>query len=403
MKILQLNCVYRQGSTGKIVASISDVLRSQGHEVFTCYGVGNDHADDYSSKVCGNGEHYINAVFGRISGIPFGGVHYSNIRVKHSIQDFRPDIVHVHCVNASSFNVYRMLKYLAKIKMKTILTLHAEIFHTAGCSHSYDCEKWKNGCHNCEVYKQRVGSYFFDRSETSYRKMYDAVNSFDKDKLIVTAVSPWLAERAKQSAIMKAYNLVYVPNGVDTSVFHYTEGSNRIRRDNYDRVVLFVTPYFGLEQNDIKGGRFLPQIAKLIPNYKFVVVSNTTSKNLSKLPANIELVGRAKSQIELAQLYSESDLTILLSKRETFSMVTAESLCCGTPVVGFTAGGPESIAIDAFSNFVEYGNIKLLADALINWNSSSYYKQAISEISGRQYSQENMANKFLNIYSSNGY
>ena len=55
MKILQLNCVYRQGSTGKIVASISDVLRSQGHEVFTCYGVGNDHADDYSSKVCGNG------------------------------------------------------------------------------------------------------------------------------------------------------------------------------------------------------------------------------------------------------------------------------------------------------------------------------------------------------------
>ena len=114
-------------------------------------------------------------------------------------------------------------------------------------------------------------------------------------------------------------------------------------------------------------------------------------------------MGRAKSQIELAQLYSESDLTILLSKRETFSMVTAESLCCGTPVVGFTAGGTESIAIDAFSNFVEYGNIKLLADALINWNSSSYYKQAISEISGREYSQENMANKFLNIYSSNGY
>ncbi len=62
---------------------------------------------------------------------------------------------------------------------------------------------------------------------------------------------------------MKAYNLVYVPNGVDTSVFHYTEGSNRIRRDNYDRVVLFVTPYFGLEQNDIKGGRFYHRLPNL--------------------------------------------------------------------------------------------------------------------------------------------
>jgi glycosyltransferase involved in cell wall biosynthesis len=35
-------------------------------------------------------------------------------------------------------------------------------------------------------------------------------------------------------------------------------------------------------------------------------------------------------------------------------MIVAESLCCGTPVVGFKAGGPESIAIDDYCVFVQF-------------------------------------------------
>lgn len=41
-------------------------------------------------------------------------------------------------------------------------------------------------------------------------------------------------------------------------------------------------------------------------------------------------------------------------------MMTTESLCCGTPVIEFKAGGPESIALESFSSFVEYGDIDVL-------------------------------------------
>ena len=51
MKILLINCVYRIGSTGKVVASISDSLRAKGHEVFTCYGIGEKNVDKYSKKI----------------------------------------------------------------------------------------------------------------------------------------------------------------------------------------------------------------------------------------------------------------------------------------------------------------------------------------------------------------
>lgn len=69
MKILILNCCYRDGSTSKVVGSISDVLRSEGHDVFSCYGLGSSHIDEYSQKVCTTTEHNANALLKRLSGI----------------------------------------------------------------------------------------------------------------------------------------------------------------------------------------------------------------------------------------------------------------------------------------------------------------------------------------------
>ena len=81
MKVLLLNCVYRRGSTGKIVASIADSLRAQGHTVFTCYGLGDEHIDEHSKKVCTKIEHNINSLLSRITG---SGV-FGQIRHKNSV------------------------------------------------------------------------------------------------------------------------------------------------------------------------------------------------------------------------------------------------------------------------------------------------------------------------------
>ena len=40
MKILQINCVYKNGSTGKIVADIHTELKNAGHHSAVCYGNG---------------------------------------------------------------------------------------------------------------------------------------------------------------------------------------------------------------------------------------------------------------------------------------------------------------------------------------------------------------------------
>lgn len=307
-------------------------------------------------------------------------------------------MVNVHCMNASTVNIFSLLKFLARCNIKTVVTLHAEIYHTAGCEHAFDCMKWVDGCSHCADYKKKTGSWLFDMSSIAYAKMKGSIQSFNSGNLIVTAVSPWLVERARLSSIMKGFRIISVQNGINTSVFHYLPNKGLIHKDNYQKVILFVTAYLSSSESDIKGGRFLSAIAKALPNYKFVAVYSRTVDDIPIVPDNVQLWGKAKSQRELAQLYSESDVTMILSRRETFSMVVAESLCCGTPVVGFKAGGPESIAIPEYSMFVDYGDVSQIVGALQSISTEKLDKNDVSERALKIYSESAMAHRYLNVY-----
>ena len=129
----------------------------------------------------------------------------------------------------------------------------------------------------------------------------------------------------------------------------------------------------------------------------FVVVGNT-DRSLS-MPENVLDVGRVEDQSELAAFYSLADVTLLTSEKETFSMVCAESLCCGTPVVGFQAGAPEGISLPDYSSFVKYGDTEELQRQLRSFLWERQWDgQEISGQAAHQYSREMMADHYQNIY-----
>ena len=73
-------------------------------------------------------------------------------------------------------------------------------------------------------------------------------------------------------------------------------------------------------------------------------------------------------------------------------------MCCGTPVIGFKAGGPESIALKDYSSFGDYGDVEMLSSRMsfmlkLNWDSS-----VISERACEVYSKEKMVSEYSNIY-----
>ena len=224
---------------------------------------------------------------------------------------------------------------------------------------------------------------------------------FETANLYITAVSPWLLERSKRSPMLSRFKSSVVMNGVDVRVFkpRVSNWREKLGICDNEKMLFYATASFHPYEDNLKGGKYILLLAEILKDqgYKIVVAANYGKAD--KLPSNVIYLGRTNTQIELAELYSAADLTIITSKLETFSMPVAESLCCGTPIVGFKAGGPESIALKDFSEFVEYGNIDAMNEAVVKRANTEIDSTIVANEAQKIYSKEVMTNNFMDLYN----
>lgn len=401
MKVLQVNCVYGTGSTGKLVCDIHHGLLAEGMDSVVCYGRGVRVDEPGVHKVCAEGYSKLNNAFSRLTGVMYGGCFFSTNKLIRVIKAERPDVVHLHCINGYFVNIFRLIEWLKRNRIRTILTLHAEFMYTGSCGYALDCDKWKTGCGNCPRFRRETRSWLLDNTALSHRKMKKAFEGFDAD-LLVTSVSPWLMDRAEQSDILGGKRHHVVQNGIDTDIFrpYDTEELRRKHGLKDERIIFHATPYFTDDREHIKGGFYVLKLAEMLRDQNVkIMVAGDHAEHL-KVPPNVILLGRINDQRELARYYSLADVTVLTSKKETFSLVTAESLCCGTPVAGFEAGAPEQIAIPAYSDFQEWGRVDLLGRAVRRLLRAAYDGSAIADCARMKYSKDRMVAAYSALYTA---
>lgn len=402
MKILFVNFVGRSGSTGKLVGSIANYLEKKHHNSLTLYGRNPYVNEKGCLKFCTEFEAKIQSFFLRYGiTLEYGGNYFATYNLLRKISKYAPDVVHIHCLNGSCVNIFLLLSFLGRHNIKTIVTNHAEFYYTGVCPHAYECLEFTKipGCVNCPRPQKATRARYFPRPSCSWDKMYKAFNSFNYDNLVVTCVSPWVLSRAKLSPIVNKYRLVLVENGINCNVFHYRPDSRVFKKLDFShkKMILHVSAgFYPNDESNNKGGYYVCKLAQKMPDIQFVVVAS--NMDYDSLPENVYVWGTTKSQEELAELYSIADLTIVTSRRETFSMVCAESLCCGTPVVGFKAGGPESIGLPKYTEFVEFGNVEGLMESSVNMLSQFVDKVSLSLLATKHYSDEVMCSKFYHLY-----
>ncbi len=386
MKILQINCVYGQGSTGELVRTLHESLLKQGVASQVIYGRGEP---GEQRKLCSEwyarGQHLLSA----LRGIPYGGCLLSTEKLIGWIRREQPDVVHLHCLNGYFVNQYRLLTWLGKHDIPTVLTLHAEFPYTGNCAHALDCEKWKSGCGGCPRWRYAPHSLFFDRTARAHEKMARAFGTFGEN-LTVVSVSRWLAHRAVQAPMLMPFRQEVIYNGVDTQVFFFRGGLSQ------KKTVFHATAQFSEDPEHLKGGYYLLELAKRMPQVQFLVAGPYRLRK--KSPGNVRFLGEIRDKETLSRLYSGANVTLLTSRAESYSLVCAESLCCGTPVAGFRAGAPEEIALENASRFVPFGDVAALEAAVDFFLESPPDPEDLSRKARQRYNREKMTAAYSRLY-----
>lgn len=402
MKVLLVNCVYAFGSTGKIIKDIAGGLHESGVEVMIAYGRGSSIDEAWPVvKLTSEGIMKMQSFCSKLTGLSYGCSPLSTQKLFKLIEQEKPDVVNLHCVNANTINLAETISFLKKKHVRTVLTIHAEFPYTGGCGYAYDCLQWQDGCRRCPQFHEHDSqlpvSWFLNRTAAEWRELKKAYQDFNE--LTVTCVSPWLADRAKQSPFFMGRKILPVLNGLDEEVFQPRD-AERLRQKHHlvgKKVLLHVTPNFYLS---IKGGKYVLQIAQRLegehPNYAIIICGYRGDGH--DLPKNVIPIAFTQNQIELAEYYSLANATLLTSKRETFSMVTAESLCCGTPLIGFNAGGPESIALKEGSLFCDFGDVEQLYKNVVDVMSGLKELRFDAEKARKMYSKETMKEAYKQVY-----
>lgn len=394
MKILQVNNVYAEKSTGKITQDLHHGLLKAGHESLVAYGRGKGAEEPGVIRLCPDWYGKVNSLLARITGLTYGGCLLSTWRLQRLILREKPDVVHLQCINEHFVNIYRLITWLKKRKIKTVISLHAEFLYTANCGYAFECEQWQDGCKKCPNKYKAVKSWLFDRTGVSWRKMQQAFDGFEKD-CIICPVSPWTEKRARCADILKAQRFQTVYNGINTKdVFYYDSSVEKEKN-----TILNVTSWFCNDKQNIKGGWYLIELAKRMPDVTFYVAGKAESS--LRLPKNVTLLGEIYDQAELAKWYRKVRLSIIVSRKETFSMPCAESLCCGTPMVGFRAGAPEQVSLPEYSDFAEHGNLDQLEQIIRDWlKRQDLDAGEIAQKAHETYSMDTMVESFTDIYRS---
>lgn len=391
MKIVQINSVCGQGSTGKICVAISKLLSDNGIENYILYSEG---VSDYFLAKKYVSAFYIKmqAFFSRIFGNNGFNCVFGTRKLIKILKKIDPDIVCIHNIHGHGVNLKILFSYLKKNNKKVFWTFHDCWAFTGYCNHFdyINCDKWKDKCKNCPQKKEF--SWIFDKSGKIFEKKKKLFANLD---LTIITPSEWLAGLVKQS-FLKEHPVKVINNGIDLSVFKPTESNFRekynISEDKF--ILLGVSFGWGIR----KGLDVFIRLAKVLDDSYKIVLVGTDNRTDKMLPDNILSIHRTENQVELAKIYTAADVFVNPTREENYPTVNMESLACGTPVITFATGGSAEMIDDNTGIVVPKDDFDQLTRVLQAIRQNNPFNRQNCLEKAKSFTDKNKYEKYLSLY-----
>lgn len=395
MKVLLIDVNCKYSSTGKIVYSLFQNLKEEGHEVAVCYGRGSVINEEGVYKFGLDWETYIHAGISRITGRNGYYSFVSTLRLIKFIAEFKPDIIHIHELHGYFVNIASLITFLKKQKCKIVWTFHCEYMYTGKCGYTYECNRWLNKCGNCPDVKGYPKSLLFDRTKEMLKHKKHYLDEFD---FTIVTPSKWLADKTRVS-FLGEHEIKVIHNGIDVyGIFRPMDILPDLAKEipKRSKIILSVAPNI---MDSRKGGNYVLKLAEMMreDDAFFVMVGADETKKYSN---NVYMIQRTKNQEELARWYSFADCFLICSTMENFPTTCLEALSCGTPVIGFDCGGTAETACEPYGHFCDFGDLNGLRRIIQKHTSSHDFSELVRKYAEDNYDMKIMSNQYIDLYKN---
>lgn len=358
MKIVQVNSVCDVGSTGTIASNLAREAIAQGDDVICAYGRKHCSATDINTIRIGNNLDVLgHIILTRLFDMHGLGSKRATRKFLEKIDDFHPDMFHLHNLHGYYINYPMLFEYIKKNNIKVKWTLHDSWAFTGHCAgpECYDCKLYLEGCTECKQKREYPESILFGRSAKNYREKKDAFLGV-RDMKIITP-SNWLAGLVKQS-FLKEYDVEVIHNTIDTEIFRPTKSDFREKYALTEKKIYLCVSFVWIDEklNDIK------KIATHLTDDEVIVLVGMTESDKKKIKGlKILGLGRTESKKQLAEIYTAADVFINPTvKDDNYPTVNLEAQACGTYVVSYNGGGSAETIADGKGDIVPWGDVDLL-------------------------------------------
>ena len=296
------------------------------------------------------------------------------------------DVIHLHWANQGMLSLKQLRQMLLSGK-RIVWTMHDE-WPFRGIRH-YTEEGNAMEEKNISALEERL----FRTKQEIYRL----------GNIRFVGCSQWITDLAQEA--MPNANVRHINNCIPHNIFHPQDRQDARKAFSLpqdQKLILFTCQKVTDKR---KGMAYLLEALKYLnePKPHLVVVGGNTedllNSNLGIDKGNLHFIPYVNGEKEMARLYSAVDCFVTPSLQDNLPNTIAEAMSCGTPCVGFNAGGiPEMISHMKNGYVAQYCNSKDLAHGIECALSHPEWKEAAMHSAAHDYSEDRVAKEYAKAY-----
>jgi glycosyltransferase involved in cell wall biosynthesis len=218
----------------------------------------------------------------------------------------------------------------------------------------------------------------------------------------ITVVSEYLKENVNKY-LQDSSKIEVIGNVIDTEIFKPIE-KNTLDKTHF----VHISNGDDAAKNVFGILKAVKHLTSLNTNFKLTFVCDGDMKILNEKARELGIYNNfvffksEQTPQEIAYLLQEADALVMFSNYETFGIVCAESLACGTPVIATDIPATKELVNESNSILIETENIEMLTSAMMSIIELPLKIEQEKEfqVINTKFSKSVISEKFNTIYSN---